>query len=364
MADGQVTEAQVLDVLRAVQEPGGSGDLVAGKRVEVLTVSGDNVVVGISLPNLAGRDEVERAVTEAIRRIPGVQQVSVRFAAPPPRKGSGDLLPGVAHVIAVASGKGGVGKSTVASNIATALAQDGFRVGLLDADIYGPSIPMMMGVRQPPAVRAGKMLPIDRHGVKLMSLGFLMPDDATPVVWRGPMVGGAVRQMLGDCDWGELDYLLVDLPPGTGDAQLTLSQSVPLEGAVIVMTSQDVAVNIASKALAMMQKLNVPVLGVVENMSSFVCPHCQQETPIFTRGGGLEAAARLEVPFLGAVPLDPSIVDHGDQGTPTVIAAPESAQADAFRKVARTMVERVDALTASDADQAPMLGGLTDRFRK
>ncbi len=277
------------------------------------------------------------------------------------------LIPGVRTTLAIASGKGGVGKSTVASNLAAALAADGSRVGLLDADIYGPSIPTMMGVREQPPVQDGKMLPLERHGVRLMSLGFLMPDNATPVVWRGPMVGQAVRQMLADVAWGELDYLLIDLPPGTGDAQLTLAQIIPLTGAVIVMTSQAVAVDIASKALAMFRRLNVPILGIVENMGTFICPHCQKETPIFTQGGSAAAAGRLGVAFLGSIPLDPAVVRHGDAGTPTVVAAPDTAEAEAFRRVARALTGRIEQ-EGKPGDQAgerpDPLGGLGERFRR
>jgi ATP-binding protein involved in chromosome partitioning len=220
-----------------------------------------------------------------------------------------------------------------------------------------------MGIRRPPETREGRIVPLERHGVRLMSLGFLMPDDSSHVIWRGPMVAGAVRQMLVDCEWGGLDYLLVDLPPGTGDAQLTLAQSVPLTGAVVVMTSQDVAVNIASKAVGMFQRLNVPILGVVGNMDTFACPHCGETTAVFTRGGSEEAAARLGVPFLGSIPLDPRTVEHGDQGVPTVLAAPETAQAEAFRGVARRLAEQVAGDEPEQAARDP-LGGLRSRLRK
>ncbi len=257
------------------------------------------------------------------------------------------LIPGVKHVIAVGSGKGGVGKSTVAVNIAAALAQAGLKTGLLDADIYGPSIPIMMGLDASPGTREvdGRKLiqPLYRHGLKTMSLGFLLPPGAPPVIWRGPMVGSAVKQMLGDVEWGELDYLVVDLPPGTGDAQLTLAQVVPLTGAVIVMTSQDVALSIANKALAMFRKLNVPVLGIVENMGAFVCPACGAETPIFGRDAGARVAAEMEVPLLGQVPLDPVIVEDGDAGVPTVVAAPDSAPAAAFRAIAEAVLAQIGA---------------------
>jgi ATP-binding protein involved in chromosome partitioning len=272
------------------------------------------------------------------------------------------LIPGIKYVVAVGSGKGGVGKSTVAVNLAAALAQEGIKTGLLDADVYGPSVPIMMGLHDAPPAREvdGRKLivPLERHGVKTMSLGFLLPPGAPPVIWRGPMVGSAVKQMLGDVDWGELEYLVVDLPPGTGDAQLTLAQSVPLSGAVIVMTSQEVALNIANKALAMFQRLNVPVLGIVENMGAFVCPSCGTATPIFSRGAGEQVAAAMKVPFLGTVPLDPQIVESGDQGVPTVVAAPESAAAVAFRTLAQTVVAATRGDDAGAGHQPEWLGKL------
>jgi ATP-binding protein involved in chromosome partitioning len=290
--------------------------------------------------------------TEASRKVAGIR-ASEGSPMAAPQVGPA-LLPGVNQIIAVGSGKGGVGKSTVAVNLAAALAQTGARTGLLDADIYGPSIPIMMGLDEQPAARKvgdrTLIQPLHRHGLKTMSLGFLLPPGAPPVIWRGPMVGSAVKQLLGDVEWGELDYLVVDLPPGTGDAQLTLSQVVPLTGAVIVMTSQDVALQIAHKALAMFQKLNVPVLGIVENMGAFVCPSCGTATPIFGRGTGEQAAAEMQVPFLGSVPLEPAIVEHGDAGTPTVIAAPASAGAAAFRQIAEAVVERVG---GSPAEEQP-----------
>jgi ATP-binding protein involved in chromosome partitioning len=255
-----------------------------------------------------------------------------------------------------------VGKSTVAVNVAAALAQEGLRTGLLDADIYGPSIPIMMGLDASPGTRevAGRKLiqPLVRHGLKTMSLGFLLPPGAPPVIWRGPMVGSAVKQMLGDVEWGELDVLVVDLPPGTGDAQLTLAQVVPLTGAVIVMTSQDVALNIANKALGMFQKLNVPILGIVENMGAFVCPACGTATPIFSRGAGERIATEMSVPFLGTVPLDPAIVESGDAGVPLVISAPESAPAAAFREIARAVAARISGEAPPASDQPGWLNKL------
>jgi ATP-binding protein involved in chromosome partitioning len=245
----------------------------------------------------------------------------------------------VKHVIAVASGKGGVGKSTVAVNLAVALAGGGAKVGLLDADIYGPSIPLMMGVDEKPDLDpSGRaLLPFVRFGVSFMSLGFLVEKD-TAVIWRGPMVMKAVEQLLRDVAWGDLDVLVVDMPPGTGDAQLTLSQKVRLSGAVIVTTPQDVALADASKGVAMFRKVGVPVLGIVENMSSFSCPHCGGRTDIFGHGGGRSEALRLDVPFLGEIDLDPAIRDGGDSGRPLVDGSPNSPRADAFRAIARKVL--------------------------
>jgi ATP-binding protein involved in chromosome partitioning len=243
-------------------------------------------------------------------------------------------------VIAVASGKGGVGKSTVAANLAARLAQLGHDVGLLDADIYGPSMPMMFGIDDKPVVHGNRLQPFERHGVKVMSLGFILEVD-TPVIWRGPMVMKAIEQLLGDVDWGELDYMVIDLPPGTGDAQLTISQRVPLAGALIVSTPQDIALIDARKGLAMFQKVNVPVLGIVENMSGFVCPHCGETTDIFKRGGARATAETLGCAFLGSIPLDPAVVEGGDAGIPIVVAQPDGPHAAAFGDVARAVIAEV-----------------------
>jgi ATP-binding protein involved in chromosome partitioning len=246
-------------------------------------------------------------------------------------------------VIAVASGKGGVGKSTVAANIAVALAQSGAKTGLLDLDIYGPSIPLLFDVHEQPEAdhQREKLFPISRYGVDLMSLGFLI-DKNQPVIWRGPMVAGTVQQLLRDVEWGELDYLIVDLPPGTGDAQLSLAQLVPLTGVVIVATAQDAALTIATKALHMFQTLKVPILGLIENMSVFVCPNCAAETQIFGRQGAVEETAQqLRVPFLGRIPLAAGIVVDSDRGTPTVVGSPDSPQAAAFRAIAEKVAGQV-----------------------
>jgi ATP-binding protein involved in chromosome partitioning len=237
----------------------------------------------------------------------------------------------------VASGKGGVGKSTVAANLALALARLGQRVGLLDIDIYGPSVPIMFGVNERPAVIENRIQPFERWGVKLMSLGFILEID-TPVIWRGPMVMKAIEQLMGDVDWGELDVMVLDMPPGTGDAQLTVVQKVGLAGAVIVSTPQDVALIDARKGLAMFRKMEVPVLGLVENMSTFVCPNCGHETHVFRSGGGERTATELDVPFLGSIPLDPEIAEGGDRGVPIVVQRPEGAHAAAFRRVAEAVL--------------------------
>lgn len=243
------------------------------------------------------------------------------------------LIPGVKHVIAISSGKGGVGKSTVAANLACALALTGAKVGLLDADLYGPNIPMMMGSTAGPEQRDGKIVPVENYGVKLISMAFLVPEE-TPLVWRGPMVHQYLQAFFRDVLWGDLDYLLIDLPPGTGDVQLSLSQMVPLAGAITVTTPQEVALYDVRKGMGMFQKVNVPLLGIIENMSYFVCGHCGERTEIFSYGGGERAAEKLGVPFLGRIPIDPAIRDGGDTGHPIVVANAASPQAAAFREIA------------------------------
>ncbi len=260
------------------------------------------------------------------------------------------LIPDVKHVIAISSGKGGVGKSTVAANLACALALTGAKVGLLDADLYGPNIPMMMGSTAGPEQKDGKILPVESHGVKLISMAFLVPED-TPLVWRGPMVHQYLQAFFRDVLWGDLDYLLIDLPPGTGDVQLSLSQMVPLAGAITVTTPQEVALYDVRKGIAMFQKVNVPLLGIVENMSYFVCGHCGERTEIFSHGGGERAAEKLGVPFLGRIPIDPAIRDGGDTGHPIVVANPASPQAAAFREIANKVVQ---ALGGSAQGAAPI----------
>ncbi|PYQ23719.1 MAG: hypothetical protein DMF81_07830, partial [Acidobacteria bacterium] len=246
-------------------------------------------------------------------------------------RGVGDkaAIEGVKNVVAVGSGKGGVGKSTVAANLALALRGAGASVGLVDADVYGPNIPTMMGAVGTPYAENKKIIPLEAHGVKVMSIGFLIPPDK-PVIWRGPMIAGTLKQFLYDVNWGELDYLVVDLPPGTGDVSLSMAQSVPVAGAVVVTTPQGVSVSDVRKAVAMFRQLNIPVLGAIENMSYFVCGHCQERTEIFGHGGGAKMAEDLGIPFLGEVPIDTRVRSGGDEGAPIVVAAPEAPAAQAF----------------------------------
>jgi len=252
-----------------------------------------------------------------------------------------NLIPGVKHVIAVSSGKGGVGKSTVAANLACTLAIMGAKVGLMDADLYGPNIPMMMGSTTGPEQKDGKIVPVETHGVKLISMAFLVPEEA-PLVWRGPMVHQYLQAFFRDVLWGELDYLLIDLPPGTGDVQLSLSQMVPLAGAITVTTPQEVSLYDVRKGMAMFQKVNVPLLGIIENMSFFLCGHCGERTDIFSHGGGERAALKLGVPFLGNIPIDPAIREGGDSGHPIVVANPASPQAAAFKQIAQKLVNELE----------------------
>ena len=366
------TEQDVLEALRTVRYPGFTRDIVSFGIVEDVRVAGGAVRFRLKLgpgsPAVLGQIETEARA--AVQRVPGVETIEVepvhpvaasagvpRGAGAVPEEG---LLPGVRHVVAVASGKGGVGKSTVAVNLALALARLGMRVGLLDADIYGPSIPLMMGVDETPRVRGGTIEPHVRDGVRFMSLGFLV-DPGTAVIWRGPMVMKALTQLLDQVEWGELDVLVVDLPPGTGDAQLTLSQKVRLAGAVIVTTPQDVALADAIKGVAMFQKVGVPVLGIVENMSVFVCPHCGGTTDIFGHGGGRAEATRLGVPLLGEIALDASIREGGDRGRPVVVDAPDSEPARAFLAIARSVLA---SLGEAEPKPAAPGGGLLGWLRR
>lgn len=337
-----ITEERVMKALGQVIEPELFKDIVTLNMVKEVQVNGNDVSVTVVLttPACPLKDEITHRAEKALRQqIPEIGKIDVHYTANVTSGKSQvkeNYIPGVKNTIAISSGKGGVGKSTVSVNLAVALAQTGARVGLMDADIYGPNVPLMMGIKTPPRPEGDKLLPAESHGVKLISMAFFVPDD-TPMIWRGPMVHGAIMQFLRDVIWGELDYLLVDLPPGTGDAQLSIAQLVPLTGAVIVTTPQEVALLDSKKGLAMFQKVHVPVLGIVENMSFFECPHCHEKTEIFSRGGGKAAAEKLGVSFLGEVPIDPAIREGGDAGMPIVVADPKSPQAEAFMKIAKTL---------------------------
>jgi ATP-binding protein involved in chromosome partitioning len=328
----------VLRVLAEVKDPELGRDVVSLHMIDGVRVDGDRVefTLNLTTPACPLRARLEEAARGAVANLPGVKHVEMKTSSnvyATRDYGSAEVLKGVKNVIAVASGKGGVGKSTVAVNLAVALATSGAKVGILDADVYGPNLPLMMGVTSPPVVRDDKVVPPLAHGVKVASLGFFY-NEATPVIWRGPLVAGAVRQLLTQVDWGELDYLVCDLPPGTGDASLTLAQTVPLGGILVVTTPQEAALNIAAKALAMFKRLDVPILGVVENMSYFVCPHCGEKTAIFSSGGGRKIAAERGVDFLGEIPLAVAVREQSDRGDPIVSALPDSPEALVYKDLA------------------------------
>lgn len=338
---------EIRKALSTVQEPELHKDLVTLNMVKGITF--ENGIVGTTIelttPACPLKDEITKEINKAVKKLAGVTEVKVDYTA---RVGSARTVEGkknvegVKNVIAVYACKGGVGKSTVSTNLAVSLAKQGAKVGLLDADIYGPNIPIMMGINERPLAseKENKIAPLLSYGVKLMSLGFLT-DKNTPMIWRGPMVHGAVTQLLRETDWDDLDYLIVDLPPGTGDAQLTLIQAVPLAGVVFVTTPQAVSLADGVKGIEMFNKLKVPILGLIENMSGFECPKCQHVTDIFSKGGGEKEAAHYKVPFLGAIPIDPAIVVSGDTGKPISIADPSSKSALAFRKIAELAAAHV-----------------------
>ncbi|HEX9161327.1 MAG TPA: Mrp/NBP35 family ATP-binding protein [Thermoanaerobaculia bacterium] len=353
------TPEAVLEALKKVKFPGLSRDIVSFGFVHDLKVQDGVVTFTIRFqtenPNV-GRQLVADA-ERAVKAVPGVTNamasLDVGPRQAPAAARAGEILADVKYKIAVASGKGGVGKSTVSTNLALALRRLGFTVGLLDADIYGPSQQMMLGITGHPQIdeHDEKIMPMENHGIKTMSLG-LITDVDTPVIWRGPMVMKALDQFLTDVKWGELDFMIIDLPPGTGDAQLTLTQKVPLTGAVIVTTPQDVALIDARKGLAMFRKVNVPVLGIIENMSYFICRHCGEREEIFGHGGGHKTADMLGVPFLGEVPIDPKVVVGGDTGEPIVVLDPGSPAAQAFTECARQIVEQINSGTAGQTHGA------------
>ncbi|HJW01760.1 MAG TPA: iron-sulfur cluster carrier protein ApbC [Azospira sp.] len=343
-----VSVETVQAALKALVDPNTQKDFVSSKAARNIKVEGGDVTLDIELgyPAKTQIDGIRRDVIACLKAIPGVGNVSVnvtsKIISHTVQRGV-KLLPGVKNIIAVASGKGGVGKSTTAVNLALALAQEGATVGLLDADIYGPSQPQLLGLagRQPESVDGKSLEPLEAHGVQAMSIGFLLEDVETPMVWRGPMVTQALEQLLHDTNWRDLDYLIVDMPPGTGDTQLTLAQKVPVTGAVIVTTPQDIALIDARKGLKMFEKVGIPILGIVENMSIHICSNCGHEEHIFGHGGGEQMCKDYDVEFLGSLPLDMAIREMADGGKPTVVGAPDSRPAEIYRAIARRVAVRI-----------------------
>lgn len=364
MSDKLVTEEQVLDALRSVMDPDLHRDIVELGFVRDINICGGAVKFRIVLttPACPVRDQLKEQARRAVMSLPGVEQVNVEMDAEVPAwakpSDPGKLLPQVSHVVAVASGKGGVGKSTIAVNLAATLAREGARVGLVDADIYGPSVPTMVGALglRPAVTAERKVLPIERHGIKTISFGYFIDLDRA-AVWRGPMVASAVRQFLSEVEWGELDYLVVDLPPGTGDAPMTIAQSLKLTGAVIVTTPQKVAVQIARKALSMMKTIGVPVLGIIENMSWFVAPDTGKHYPVFGEGGGEEAAREAGVPLLGQIPLMDELRQSGDRGVPLVVSHPEHPAAQALIEATKRMAAEISKLVFQEKEEVAASSG-------
>jgi len=342
----QLNEQLILDSLRQIKDPDLHKDIVTLGFIRDLKINGGNVSFRIVLttPACPVKAEMESAAKDIVGALPGVSSVAVTMDAEvPKRRGLGEklIIEGVRNIIAVSSGKGGVGKSTVAVNLAVSLALDGARIGLMDADVYGPNIPIMLGASQArPEVEGNKLVPIEAFGVKFMSMALLQPGDK-PMIVRGPILHGLVKQFLSDVKWGELDYLIVDMPPGTGDVQLSLAQLVPVQGAVLVTTPQDVAIADVRRALRMFETVAIPVLGIVENMSYFIAPDTGTRYNIFGEGGGERLAHVYNVPFLGAVPLGIEVREGGDKGVPVVVSQPDSPQAKAFRHVSEEVARRV-----------------------
>ncbi len=341
----EITEQMVLKALGRILDPDLQKDIVSLGFVKDIKICDGNVAFTIELttPACPVKEKMKEEAYRYVKELPGVETINVQMTAQVrPSRGEmkQQLIPTVKNVIPVASGKGGVGKSTVSANIALAFAKMGARVGLMDSDVYGPSIPTIMGVNKPPPMKNNKLLPIEQYGVKIISVGFFIKQEEA-VVWRGPMLHKIVSQFLGEVEWGDLDYLIVDLPPGTGDVQLSLCQLIPLTGAAIVSTPQDVALLVAQKAITMFKKLNCPVLGLIENMSYFLCRHCGKREEIFGSGGVRKACERLSVPFLGEIPLSTDIRLTSDNGVPIVFADPEGEMSQAFIRVAENLAAQV-----------------------
>lgn len=352
----KVTEQAVLAALSKVQEPELHKDLVSLNMIRDLRIVGDQVsfTVVLTTPACPLRGRIESEARSAVQALPGVGKVEVKLDANVPSDGRarGLLQLPIRNAVAIASGKGGVGKSTVAVNMAVALAQSGARVGLLDADIYGPNVPTMMGLDRLPPVQGEKLTPAEAYGVKLMSIGFLVKPNQ-PLIWRGPMLHSAIRQFLTDVEWGELDYLIVDLPPGTGDAALSLAQSLPLSGGVIVTLPQQVSLEDARRGLEMFRQLDVPIFGVVENMSYLELPDGSR-LDVFGTGGGERLAREAGVAFLGAIPMDPAVREGGDQGQPVVLSKPESPVAKALRALTENVAARISVAAVQQNNFIPI----------
>lgn len=345
-----VTVEQVMSSLRKVVDPELHKDIVSMGMVKDLAITDGKVSFTLELttPACPFNSDIEQDVRAAIAGI-GVQSLDLKVTA---RVMEGraismdELIPDVKNIIAIASGKGGVGKTTIAVNLALALARSGAKVGLLDADVYGPSVPLMLGAEEEPQVLNNKIQPPNVEGIKVISMGFFYEQSQQAGIYRGPIVSGIVKQFLTDVEWGSLDYLIIDLPPGTGDAPLTMAQTIPVTGIIIVTTPQDVAMNVAVKALGMFSKLNVPIVGVIENMSYLECPHCNEHINIFGRGGGQKISEKFDIPFLGEIPLFPQIMEGSDKGKPVIISDPDSIQANALRKMAKVTAGRISVIAA------------------
>jgi ATP-binding protein involved in chromosome partitioning len=360
-----VSEASVMEALSKVNDPELHQSLTSLGMIQNMRICGGNVAFDLVLTTVACplKDAIKADAENAVKVVPGVEQVEVSISGKTLSAmiQSRQPIPGIKNIIAISSGKGGVGKSTVSVNMACALMQQGAKVGIVDADIYGPNVPLMMGLKGTSIKQqseAGKLIPPENYGIKVMSMAFLVKDDQ-PVVWRGPLLDRVIRQFLNDAEWGELDYLLIDLPPGTGDAQLTIVQATPVVGAVIVTTPQDVALLDSRKGLAMFTNSNIPVLGIVENMSYHNCSHCGSREEIFGHGGGQNAATELGVPFLGAVPLVAKLRENADLGKPIVLSDPDSEQAQIFRDITQKVVAQVCGLGIQTAkEQAAQLAAV------
>jgi ATP-binding protein involved in chromosome partitioning len=345
-----VTVDQVLTSLRTVVDPELHKDIVSMGMIKDLAIAEGKVSFNLELttPACPFNSDIEQDVRTAISNI-GVENLDLKVTA---RVMEGraismdELIPDVKNIIAVASGKGGVGKTTIAVNLALALAKSGAKVGLLDADIYGPSVPLMLGAEESPQVLKNKIQPPNVEGIKVISMGFFYEQSQQAGIYRGPIVSGIVKQFLTDVEWGSLDYLIIDLPPGTGDAPLTMAQTIPVTGIIIVTTPQDVAMNVAVKAVGMFSKLNVPIVGVIENMSYLQCPHCSEKINIFGKGGGQKISDKFNIPFLGEIPLSPQIMEGSDKGKPIILSEPDSIQANALRKVAKVTAGRISVIAA------------------